>query len=86
MDWGELGKSKIKGNTIVFCKDLVPKRRCFRGLLSNLAQHVKSKAIGPYQNTFSEIAGIDRGAQVLARVQWVEESETNLVSLFLSGD
>ena len=62
MDWGELGKSKIKGITILFCKDLVPKRRCLRGLLSNLAQHVKSKAdnwviscIGPYQNTFSEI-------------------------------
>ena len=37
MDWEELGKSKIKGITIVFCKYLVPKRRCLRGLLSNLA-------------------------------------------------
>ena len=59
-----------------------------RGLLSNLAQHLKSKVdngviscIGPYQNTLSEIARIDReavkGAQVRARVQWVEEGETS---------
>ena len=63
---------------------LVAKRRCMRGLLSNLAQLLKSKAdndvmscIGLCKNTLSEIVRIDReaakGAQVLARVQWVEE-------------
>ena len=80
MDWWELGKSKVKGITIVFCKELVAKRQCMQGLLSNLAQHLKSKVdnriisfIGPYQNTLSEIARIDRetakGSQVRARVQ-----------------
>ena len=68
-DWWELGKSRIKGITIVFCKELVAKRRCMRSLLSNLAQHLKSKldngvmsCIGPYKNTLSEIARIDRQA------------------------
>ena len=53
------------------------KCRVLRGLLSNLAQHLKSKVdngvmscIGPYKNTPSEIARIDReaakGAQVRA--------------------
>ena len=41
IEWWELGKSKIKGITIVFCKELVEKRRCIRGLLSNLVQHLK---------------------------------------------
>ena len=66
MDWWELGKSKIKRITIVFCNELVAKRRCMRGLLSNLAQHLKSNfdngvmsRTGPYKNTLSEIAGID---------------------------
>ena len=43
MDWWELGKSKIRGISIVFCKELLAKRRCMRGMLSNLAQHLKSK-------------------------------------------
>ena len=65
MNWWELGKSKIKRITIVFFKELVAKRRCMRGLLSNLAQHLKSNfdngalsRTGPYKNTLSEIAGI----------------------------
>ena len=55
------------------------RRRGLRGLLSNLAQHLKSKVddgvmscVGPYKNTLSEISRIDReaakGAQVRARV------------------
>ena len=95
MDWWELGKSKIKGITIAFCKELVAKRLCLRGLLSNLAQHLKSKVdngvmscIGPYKNTLSEIARIDRevakGAQIRARVQCVEEGE-NLSAFFFSA-
>ena len=63
------------------------KRRRIRGLLSNLAQHLKAKVdngviscIGPYQNTLSEIARIDleaaKGAQIRARVQWVEEGKS----------
>ena len=32
MDWWELGKYKVKGITIAFCKELVAKRRCIRGL------------------------------------------------------
>ena len=43
MDWWELGNSKIMGITIALCKELVAKRRCMQGLLSNLAQHLKSK-------------------------------------------
>ena len=93
MDWWELGESKIKGITIAFCKELVANRRCLRGLLSNLAQHLKSKVdngvmscFGPYKNTLSEIARIDReaakGAQVRARVQWVEEGETSSAFFF----
>ena len=80
MDWWEFGKSKIKGITIAFCKELVAGRRGLHGLLSNLAQPLKSKVdngvmpyVGPYKNTLSEIARIDReaakGAQVRARVQ-----------------
>ena len=45
MDWWEFGKSKIKRIRIVFCKELVAKRRCMRGLLSNLAQHLKSNGV-----------------------------------------
>ena len=96
MDWWELGKSKIKGITIAFCKELVARRRGLRGLLSNLAQHLKSKVdngvmscVGPYKNTLSEIARIDReaakGAQVRARVQWVEEGETSSAFFFRLG-
>ena len=58
------------------------------GLLSNLAQPLKSKVnngvmscIGPYMNTLSEIVRIDhgaaKGAQVSAWIQWVEEGETS---------
>ena len=72
------------------------KRRCMRGLLSNLAQLLKSKAdndvmscIGLCKNTLSEIVRIDReaakGAQVLARVQWVEEGETSSAFFFRPG-
>ena len=93
MDWWEMGKSKVKGITIAFCKELVAKRRRIRGLLSNLAQHLKAKVdngviscIGPYQNTLSEIAHIDReaakGTQIRVRVQWVEERETSSAFFF----
>ena len=45
--------------------------------------------IGPYKNTLSEIARIDReaakGAQVQARVQWVEEGETSSAFFFRLG-
>ena len=96
MDCWELGKSKVKEITNTFCKELVAKRRCLRGLLSNLVQHVKSKVdsgvtscIGPHKNTLSEIARIDReaakGAQVRARVQWVEEGETSSAFFFRLG-
>ena len=74
----------MKRIAIVFCKELVAKCRCMRGLLSNLAQHLQSKfgndgisCTGPYKHTLSQIARIDReavkGAQVCSRVQWVEE-------------
>ena len=67
MDWWELGKYEVKGITIAFCKELVAKRRCIRGLLSNLAQHLKAKVyngviscIGPYQNTLKLRVSIGR--------------------------
>ena len=81
---------------IVFCKGPVAKQRCMRGLLSNLAQHLKSKVdngvmscIGPYKNTLSEIARIDgeaaKGAQDRARVQGVEEGETSSAFFYRLG-
>ena len=93
MDWWELGKSKVKGITVAFCKELVGKRRRIRGLLSNFAQHLRAKVdngviscIGPYQNTLSEIVRIDqetaKGAQIRTRVQWIEEGETSSAFFF----
>ena len=81
---GSWGSRKGRESRSFFCKELVAKHRCMRGLLSNLAQHLKSKfdngvfsCTGRYKNTLSQIARIDReavkGAQVCSRVQWVEE-------------
>ena len=46
MDWWELGKAKVKGITIFFCKGLVAKHWCMQGLLSNLVQYLRRLTMG----------------------------------------
>ena len=61
-------------------------RSCNRDLLVRLVDHLKSKVdassmscLGPYHSALAELAVLDseavRGAQVWARVRWVEEGE-----------
>ena len=43
VDWWELGKSKIKGLTVVYCKKRIAAQREERNLLLNLVDHLKRK-------------------------------------------
>ena len=84
--WWDEGKSRIKGLSIRYCCSRSGAWSCNRDLLVRLVDHLKSKVdagsmscLGPYHSALSELAVLDseaaRGAQVRARVRWVEESE-----------
>lgn len=88
MDWWDFGKAKIKGLAIRFCcqKSLV--RNHSRSLLSNLAQHLKSKiddgvisCTEIYHNVLAQVAELDafaaKGSQIRSRIRWAEEGETS---------
>ena len=84
--WWDEGKSRIKGLSIRYCCSRSAARSRNRDLLVRLVDHLKSKVdagsmscLGPYHSALSELASLDseaaRGAQVRARVRWVEEGE-----------
>ena len=85
-DWWDEGKSCIKGLSIRYCCSRSGAWSCNRDLLVHLVDHLKSKVdagsmscLGRYHSALSELAVLDseavRGAQVRARVRWVEEGE-----------
>ena len=85
-NWWDEGKSRIKGLSIRYCCSRSGARSCNRNLLVRLVDHLKSKVdassmccLGPYHSALAELAVLDseavRGAQVWARVRWVEEGE-----------
>ena len=85
-NWWDEGKSRIKGLSIRYCCSRSGARSCNRDLLVRLVDHLKSKVdagsmscLGPYHSALAELAVLDseaaRGAQVWARVRWVEEGE-----------
>ena len=62
-DWWELGKSKLKGLCISYCKKSVADHRLERDLLSNLVSHLKSRidegrisCAGPYRSALFALA------------------------------
>ena len=88
MDWWELGKSKIKGLTVTYCKKRVAAQREKRNLLCNLVEHLKRKidngstsCVDAYKNALVNLGKLDleaaNGARVRSRVQWAEEGETS---------
>ena len=85
-NWWDEGKSRIKGLSIRYCCSRSGARSCNMDLLVHLVDHLKSKVdassmscLGPYHSALAEFAVLDseavRGAQVWARVRWVEEGE-----------
>ena len=92
-NWWDVGKSKIKGLAIRFCCQQSSERNQSRSLLTNLAQHLKTRiddgAVSLsdiYHNVLSQITQIDslsaRGSQVRSRIQWAEDGESS-TSFFL---
>ena len=88
IDWWGLGKSKIKGLTVTYCKKRVAAQREKRNLLCNLVEHLKRKidngstsCVGAYKNALVNLGKKDleaaNGARVRSRVQWAEEGETS---------
>ena len=88
MDWWELGKSKIKGLTVTYCKKRVAAQRERRNLLCNLVEYLKRKidngstsCVDAYKNASVNLGKLDleaaNGASVRSRVQWAEEGETS---------
>ena len=84
----EKGKSLMKGLTIRFCCSKSAACSRNRDLLFQLIDHLKAQVdagsiscLGPYHLALSELANLDslaaKGAQVHARVKWVEEGETS---------
>ena len=88
LDWWDSGKSRIKGLAIRFCCQKSLERNHSRSLLSNLAQHLKSRiddgvvsCTEVYHNVLSQIAELDalaaKGSQIRSRIRWAEEGETS---------
>ena len=88
IDWWELGKSKIKGLTVTYCKKRVAAQREKRNLLCNLVEHLKRKidngstsCVDAYKNALVNLGKLDleavNGARVRSRLQWAEEGETS---------
>ena len=82
---GTRGRAVSKGS-VRYCCSRSGARSCNRDLLVRLVDHLKSKVdagsmscLGPYHSALSELAVLDseavRGAQVRARIRWVEEGE-----------
>ena len=75
MDWWELGKSKIKGLTVTYCKKRVAAQREKRNLLRNL-EHLKRKidngstsCVDAYKNALVNLGKLDLEAANSARVR-----------------
>ena len=92
MDWWELGKSKLKGLSISYCKKHIAAQRLERDLFPNMVSHLKTRidegrisCIGPYRLVLCALGKIDiaeaEGARLHSRTQWVEEGEVSF-SLF----
>ena len=88
MDWWELGKSKLKGLSISYCKKRVAAQRLECDLFSNMVSHLKTRidegrvsCIGPYRSALFALGKIDiaeaEGARLRSRTQWVEEGEVS---------
>ena len=86
--WWDRGKSRIKGLTIRFCASKTRTTSSSRDALVRLIQHLQAKVdagitscMDPLRSASSELARLDthtaRGAQVRARVRWVEEGESS---------
>ena len=88
MDWWELGKSKLKGLSISYCKKRIAAQRLERDLLSNLVSHLKTKidegrvsCVGTYHSVLFPLGKIDiaeaEGARLRSRTQWIEDDEVS---------
>ena len=93
LKWWEAGKSEIKVRAINYC--CVRSAACsgMRGLLVNLASHLKTQVdrgalscLGPYHSLLENLADLDKaaaqGVQVRARACWIEEGESSSAYFF----
>ena len=92
-DWWEAGKSKIKGLTISYCSRRSQESNQVRAMLVRLADHLKLRvdqghvsSIGPYHSVLEQLSRFDlekaKGAQIRARIRWVEEGESSSAYFF----
>ena len=88
-----MGKSKIKGLTVVYRKKRIAAQREERNLLLNLVDHLTRKidngiisCIDAYKSALSNLGKLDlevaNGARVRSRVQWAEGGETSFNFFF----
>ena len=88
MDRWELGKSKLKGSSISYCKKRVAALRLERDLLSNLVSHLKPgideghvSCVASYHWALFALGKIDiaeaERARLRSRTQWVEDGEVS---------
>ena len=86
--WWDRDKEKLKGICIRHSQQKAKVKDVSRVLLSNLANHLKSKIdlvqvslLGFYLNVLSQISVLDlsdaQGAKVRLRVKWAEEGESS---------
>ena len=86
--WWDLGKCKVKGLSINYCKEKSRERHSSRSVLINLVSHLKLRidsgvvsCIEVYHNVLAQISTLDsiaaKGSQVRSRVRWAEEGETS---------
>ena len=84
--WWDLGKRKVKGLSINYCKEKSRERHSSRCLLINLASHLKLRidsgvvsCIEVYHNVLAQISSLDsivaKGSQVHSTIRWAEEGE-----------
>lgn len=86
--WWDRGKEKLKGICIRHSQQKATVKDVSRVLLSNLANHLKSKIdlgqvslLTTYSNVLNQISALDlsdaQGAKVRSRVKWAEEGESS---------